>query len=192
MLTDPSGSSQNTFVDGLGECEKFFGFGATVGGADLVCWRRGRGLGSGFFVTKSLLVSLQLPSATCCCCCSNACILALSVAMSSPSSSPSSLSDWLFPLLLLRRAGKPQSSVLKASRSSWRYFPWLTSLLALLAPWRAASVAKPSSRSFTNVWTLTSLLTGGALSLERGRGLGRSNGACEEEGTGVTSTARKD
>ena len=94
-------SSQKTLLDGLEVCETFLGFGATVGGADFAGWRRGRGRGSGFFVTtKSLwLVSPQLPSATCCCC-SNACILAFSAAMSSSSSS-SSLSDWLCPLLSL-------------------------------------------------------------------------------------------
>lgn len=113
-------SSQNPLVEGLGTCGKFLGFGATVGGAALAgCpWRRGRGRGSGLFATpKSLLLpSPLLPSATCCC--SKACILALRVAMSSSSSSPSSLSDWLCPLLSLRRSGKPQSSALKASSSS--------------------------------------------------------------------------
>lgn len=122
---EPS-SSQNNLVDGLGACEKFLGFGATVGGTDLAgCpWRRGRGRGSGLFVAPKslLLLSPQLPSATGCC--SKACILAFSVPMSSwlSSSSPSSLSDWP-SLLSLRRSGKPQSSEPKASRSSWRYFP---------------------------------------------------------------------
>lgn len=99
-------SSRSTWLDDLGAWGKFLGFGATVGGDGLAgCpWRRGRG--SGRFVTTHastfpLLLSPQLPSASCCC--SKAFILAFSVAMSSPStSSSSSLSDWLSPLLSLR------------------------------------------------------------------------------------------
>lgn len=98
-------SSQNTLLEGLGEGEKLLGFGAMTGGDDLAgCpWRRGRGRGSGLFVTMKpstfpVFKSPQLSSATCC---SNACILALRVAMSS-SSAPSSLSDWLRSLSSLQ------------------------------------------------------------------------------------------
>lgn len=145
-------SSQNILFDGFGAFEKILGFGATAGGTDLdgCPWRRGRGRGSGLLETKSaLLPSPQwLPSTTGCC--SKAWILAFRVAMSS-SSSPSSLSDWLCSLLSLWRSGKPQSSALKASSNSVRYFPWLTSCLAPSGATRAAIVAKPSSRSFTRV-----------------------------------------
>lgn len=113
----------NTFA----EVDIFLGFGATVGG--LFCGNLGRGLGSGrcFDAPQaSIVVSPKFPS----CICSNAWIRALSVAMSSSSSTScscsvtswftsSSLSDWL----ALRCSGKPQSSELKASRSSCKYFP---------------------------------------------------------------------
>lgn len=129
----------------------FFGFGATVGG--LFSGNLGRGFGSGrSFEAEQVSIVASSPDFPSCIC-SNAWIRALSVAMSSSSSSSwlasSSLSDWL----ALRCSGKPQSSELNASRSSCRYFPPTASGFE---PWslalaRAASVFSPSSRSLTSV-----------------------------------------
>lgn len=106
--------------------------------------------------------------------------------MSSPSSSP--LSDWLSSLW---GSGNPQSSKLNASSSSCRYGPWFPSGFVRPPAARAAKVARPSSRSLTKVWTLTSL-AGWRPSLVRGRGLGRSNGTCvDASGGGASSSAGK-